>query len=90
MTDEPILEDAPSAPHDHDIESPKSDPIEEGPTPMVLTNTAWKLIFGTAAAVIVFLLAQQDVPLDPIVRVVLGAIAVALAVVNPNRDTSEA
>lgn len=29
--------------------------------------------------------ATENVPLEPIVRVTLGAIAVALAVINPNR-----
>lgn len=40
-------------------------------------------IFGITAAVVAFLLAQQDVTLDPIVKVVLGAIAVGVAVANP-------
>ena len=50
-----------------------------------MTNTAWRTLFGAAAAVVAFLLVQTDVTLEPIVRVTLGAIAVALAVINPNR-----
>lgn len=40
-------------------------------------------IFGVTAAVVAFLLAQTDVPLDPIVKVILGAISVGVAVANP-------
>lgn len=40
-------------------------------------------IFGVTAAVVAFLLAQQDVPLDPIAKVILGAISVGVAVANP-------
>lgn len=50
-----------------------------------MTNTAWRTLFGAAAAVVAFLLVQTDMPLDPFVKVTLGCIAVALAVVNPNR-----
>jgi hypothetical protein len=53
-----------------------------------VTDNTWKVIFGAAAAVVAFLLVQQDVPLEPIVRVTLGAIAVALAVINPNRESA--
>lgn len=50
-----------------------------------LSNIQWQTIFGAVAAVCAFLLAQPDVALDPIVKVVLGAVIVALAVINPKR-----
>ncbi len=53
-----------------------------------MTNFYWKTIFGAAAAVVAFLLVQDDLLFDPIARVVLGAIAVALAVLNPERASS--
>jgi hypothetical protein len=52
-----------------------------------MTNQRWRLIFGTAAAVIAYLLIQTDVPLDPIVKVVLGAASVALAFIKAPEDT---
>lgn len=55
---------------------------------MQITDNQWKTIFGAIAAVVVFLLAQEDVPLEPIIKVILGAVAVALAVINPNRSTA--
>ena len=54
-----------------------------------MTEKQFQAVFGVAAAVCAFLLAQQDVPLDPIAKVVLGAIAVALAVVNPGKYAVE-
>lgn len=51
-----------------------------------MTNAQWKMLFGAAAAVVAFLLVQTDVALDPVARVALGCVAVALAVVNPNRS----
>ena len=53
-----------------------------------MTDNRWRVLFGTAAAVVAFLLVQTDVPLDPIAKVTLGAIAVALAVINPNRESA--
>lgn len=50
-----------------------------------MTDTQWKTIFGAVAAVCAFLLAQQDVTLLPVTKVALGAIIVALSVINPNR-----
>lgn len=50
-----------------------------------MSNNAWRTVFGVAAAVVAYLLIQTDVPLDPIVKVVLGAMSVSLAVLNPNR-----
>lgn len=44
---------------------------------------AARLIVGVAAAVVAYLLVQTEVPLDPIVNVALGAIAVGLAVLSP-------
>jgi len=54
----------------------------------VLTDTQWKTLLGAIAAVCAFLLAQQDVTIEPLGKVILGAIIVALAVVNPNRGGS--
>ncbi len=51
-----------------------------------MTANLWRLLFGAIGAVVAFLLVQQDVSLDPLVRVVLGSIAVALAVINPDRS----
>jgi hypothetical protein len=42
-----------------------------------------KLVFAAIAAVCAFLLVQPDVPLDPWVNLICGAIIVALAVINP-------
>lgn len=50
-----------------------------------MSNTAWRIVFGATSAVCAFLLAQTDLPLEPIARVTLGAIVTALAVINPNR-----
>ena len=36
------------------------------------------------AAVVAYLLVQTDVMFDPLVRVLLGAVSVALAAVNPS------
>lgn len=45
--------------------------------------TRWKALATVVQAVIAFLLVtQSDVTLDPIVKVVLGAISVALAAVD--------
>lgn len=52
---------------------------------MNAANLAWVLrtVMVVAAAVVAYLLVQTDVELDPVMRVVLGAIAVGLAAVNP-------
>lgn len=52
---------------------------------MTFSNNTWRLIFGATGAVAAFLLVQQDVALDPLARVLLGAITTVLAVLNPNR-----
>ena len=49
-----------------------------------MTENQWRTAFGVTAAVVAFLLVQGDVALDPIVKVALGAVAVALAVLNPS------
>lgn len=55
---------------------------------MSLTNTQWRTIIGVAAAVVAFLLVQQDVVLSPVLKVALGAISVGLAVINvPDNGT---
>ncbi|HSW43831.1 MAG TPA: hypothetical protein VLM76_15140 [Patescibacteria group bacterium] len=50
---------------------------------MAITETRVKLVLGAIAAVAAFLLVQTDVALEPAVRVALGAVIVALAVLNP-------
>lgn len=49
-----------------------------------MNETQWKTLFAVAAAVVAFLLAQPDLALEPVVKVALGAVAVALAVMNPS------
>ena len=51
--------------------------------PAISENTI-KTIFGAIAAVCSFLLVQPDLVLEPWLKVVLGAIIVALAVINPS------
>lgn len=46
-----------------------------------------RTVFAAISAVCAFLLAQPDVTLDPIVKVALGAVIVALSVINPNTVT---
>lgn len=48
-----------------------------------ISETQVKLIFAAIAAVCSFLLVQTDVPLEPWVNLICGAIIVALAVINP-------
>jgi hypothetical protein len=43
-----------------------------------------RTLVGIAAAVVAYLLVQTEVPLDPIAKVALGAISVALAVLSPS------
>lgn len=52
-----------------------------------MTDNMWRTLFGVVAAVCAFLLAQPDVPLEPVAKVALGAIIVALSVVNPSRGS---
>lgn len=42
----------------------------------------WTTVFGIVAAVDAYLLIQSDIALDPVAKVVLGALAVALAVLK--------
>jgi uncharacterized membrane-anchored protein len=44
---------------------------------------AFRTVMIVVAAVATFLLAQTDVPLDPIAKVVCGAIIVAISAINP-------
>jgi hypothetical protein len=53
------------------------------PVSPVISENQIKLIFGAVAAVCSFLLVQTDMALAPWANVVLGAIIVALAVLNP-------
>ena len=48
-----------------------------------ITETQVKLIFAAVAAVCSFLLVQPDLALEPWVKVALGAVIVALSVLNP-------
>jgi hypothetical protein len=41
------------------------------------------------AAICAYLLVQQELPLDPLARVICGAIGVALAAVNPSTVASK-
>jgi hypothetical protein len=52
---------------------------------MTQAQIAWavRTVMIVAAAVVAFLLAQSDIVLSPEVKVALGAIAVALAALNP-------
>lgn len=50
--------------------------------PVISENTV-KVIFGAIAAVCSFMLVQPDLLLEPWLKVLLGAIIVALAVINP-------
>jgi hypothetical protein len=51
-----------------------------------LSNVQWRTVFGAAAAIVAYLLIQTDVPLDPVVKVVLGALSVALAFIKAPAD----
>ena len=48
-----------------------------------ITETQIRLVFAAIAAVCAFLLLQPDVLLSPPIKVFIGAIIVALAVLNP-------
>jgi hypothetical protein len=50
-----------------------------------LSPGQWKTLFGMAAAVCAFLLVQTDVALVPLVKVSLGSLITALAILNPDR-----
>lgn len=53
--------------------------------PVTANQIAWAIrtAMVTTAAVVTYLLAQSDIPLDPLVKVILSAVAVALAALNP-------
>lgn len=51
-----------------------------------MSTNGWRTLFGTVAAVCAFLLAQPDVTLPPWAKVLVGAIAVAVAVVQPPQE----
>jgi hypothetical protein len=50
--------------------------------PTISENTI-KVLLGAIAAVCSFLLVQPDLILEPGIKVLLGAVIVALAVINP-------
>lgn len=50
---------------------------------MTVSENQARVAIAVAAAVVAYLLAQPDVVLPPIAKVILGAVSVALAVVNP-------
>lgn len=49
-----------------------------------LTDTQFRTLLAALAAVCSFVLAQPDVAVSPLVKVALGAVVVALAVINPS------
>ena len=52
-----------------------------------MSDNQFKTLLAAVAAVCAFILAQPDVTVPPLVKVALGGVIVALAVVNPNRRT---
>lgn len=52
---------------------------------MTLDQAAWvaRAVMVVTAAVVAYLLVQTEVALDPVFRVILGAVAVGLAALNP-------
>ena len=52
-----------------------------------MSDNLWKSLFGAVAAVCAFVLAQPDVTVAPLVKLALGAVIVALSVINPNRSS---
>ena len=52
-----------------------------------MTTTQWKTLFGATSAVCAFVLAQPDVAVPPVVKLILGCIIVALSVINPDRGS---
>lgn len=53
---------------------------------MKLPPNVWRLLFGLAAAVIGYALAQTDVLLDDTLKSALVAALAGLAALNPNRS----
>ena len=53
-----------------------------------MSDNQWKIVFAAVAAVAAFVLSQSDVTVVPIVKVALGALIVALSVINPNRASA--
>jgi hypothetical protein len=53
---------------------------------MKLPANVWKLVFGLAAAVIGYALAQTEIVFDPAVKGALVAALAGLAALNPNRS----
>lgn len=51
-----------------------------------IPSTAWRTLFGVIAAVCAFLLIQTDQPMEGWAKVLVGAVAVAVAVIQPPRD----
>lgn len=49
-----------------------------------ITEAQVRIALAAVAAVCAFLLVQPDVAIPPVLKVVLGAIIVALAVINPS------
>ena len=50
-----------------------------------MTDNMWRTLFGAIAGVASFALTQSDVVIPPLVKFALGAVLVALAVMNPQR-----
>jgi hypothetical protein len=47
-----------------------------------VTTNQWRTLFGVIAAVCSFMLIQTDVALDPLVKLVIGAVSVGVAVIQ--------
>jgi len=48
----------------------------------------WRTLFGVVSGVVAYLLIQTEVPLDPVAKVALGAISIAVTVVKTPGTTN--
>lgn len=53
---------------------------------MSMSNQRWRTAFAVAAGVVAYLLIQAEVPLEPVAKLILGALSVALAFVKAPPD----
>lgn len=54
-----------------------------------MPSSAWRTLYGVVAAVCAFLLIQTDAPLEGWAKVLVGAVAVAVAVIQPPQKPAE-
>jgi dipeptide/tripeptide permease len=47
-----------------------------------MSGRQWQIVFGTVNAVCAFLLIQSDVPLNPVLKVALGAVVAGIGFVR--------